>query len=244
MELNKRIHVFVMPATVLLVTAFLAGCSAQRVVVKKEAQAGSRSTRVQELPAYRIQSGDQLDIKLFFNPELNETVFVRPDGKISLQLVDDVQAAGLRPSDLDGVLTQKYSQELRKPVITVIVKSFTAQRVFVGGEVGKSGLIDLTAGMTALQAVINAGGFENTAQRDALIVIRKGPDNRPIPIRVDLEKVIDGETTEPFQLQPHDVIYVPKSWIAKANLFVKQYIADLFLYRGISMGYSLGGLGN
>ena len=117
--IDKRIHVFVMPATVLLVTAFFAGCSAQRVVVKKEAQASSRSTRVQELPAYRIQSGDQLDIKFFFNPDLNETVFVRPDGKISLQLMDDIRAAELTPSQLDGVLTRNYAQEITDPFRSV-----------------------------------------------------------------------------------------------------------------------------
>jgi len=197
-------------------------------VVKKEAQAGSRSTRVQELPAYRIQSGDQLDIKLFFNPELNETVFVRPDGKISLQLVDDVQAAGLRPSDLDGVLTQKYSQELRKPVITVIVKSFTAQRVFVGGEVENPRLINLTAGMTALQAVIEAGGFRDTAKLEEVLVIRNGWADAPIPIRANLTQPIAYDV----KLQPHDIVYVPRTWIADANLFVRQYIRDLLMFRG------------
>ncbi len=178
-----------------------------------------------------------MDIKLFFNPELNESVFVRPDGKISLQLVDDVQAAGLRPSDLDDVLTQKYSQELRKPVITVIVRSFTGQRVYVGGEVGNPGLVNLTAGMTALQAVINAGGFRETAKPDGVIVIRKGPENQPIPIRVDLEQVIYGEEIRDFQLQPYDVVYVPKTWIAKANKFVNQYIERLLLFKGASLGF-------
>ena len=73
----------------------------------------------QPLAQYIIQPGDQLDIKFFYNPELNESVTVRPDGKISLQLVDEVQAAGLEPAELDAKLTEAYSQELKKPMVTV-----------------------------------------------------------------------------------------------------------------------------
>ncbi len=237
MKWGRRIHIVVMAAAGLgVVAVLLVGCGAHRATLNKEAGAVSQYRKIQKPPEYRIQAGDQLDIKLFFNPELNETVFVRPDGKISLQLVDDVRAAGLRPSDLDDVLTQKYSQELRKPVITVIVKSFTGQRVYVGGEVGNPGLVNLTAGMTALQAVINAGGFRETAKPEGVIVIRKGADNRPIPIRVDLEQVIDGEEIRDFQLHPYDIVYVPKTWIAKANKFVNQYIERLLLFKGISVG--------
>ncbi len=237
MKWDRRIRVFGVAATVLgVVVAFLVGCGSTRAALNQDAGAGPRSSKFQKPQEYRIQAGDQLDIKLFFNPELNETVFVRPDGKISLQLVDDVQAAGLRPSDLDDVLTQKYSKELRKPVITVIVKSFTGQRVYVGGEVGNPGLVDLTVGMTALQAVINAGGFRETAKPEGVIVIRKGPENQPIPIRVDLEQVIDGEEIRDFQLHPFDIVYVPKTWIAKANKFVNQYIERLLLFKGVSVG--------
>jgi protein involved in polysaccharide export with SLBB domain len=179
-----------------------------------------------------------LDIKFFYNPELNETVVVRPDGKISLQIIDEVQAVGLTPPQLDEILTQKYSEELRKPVITVIVKSFTGQRIYVGGEVNEQGLIDLTAGMTALQAVINAGGLMETANPEAAIVIRKGPDKKPIPIRIDLKKELYGENSDGgFQLQPYDIVYVPKTAIAEVNKFVDQYIEQLFLFRGVSFGF-------
>ena len=182
--------------------------------------------------------GDQLDIKLFFNPELNETILVRPDGKISLQLIDEVQAAGLTPAQLDTELTRLYSQELKRPSVTVIVRSFTGQRVYIGGEVTTPSLIPLTAGMTPLQAVMNAGGFKETAKPAGVIVIRKGPDNRPIPLRVDLQRIIDGATTaEDLQLQPYDIVYVPKTWIAKANKFVNEYIEKLFLYRGTTLGF-------
>jgi protein involved in polysaccharide export with SLBB domain len=124
-------------------------------------------------------------------------------------------------------------------VITVIVRSFTGQRVYVGGEVNRPGLISLTAGMSALQAVISAGGLRETAKLDDAIVIRKGPDDRPIPLRVDLGKAIFGKLGEAhFQLQPYDIVYVPKTTIAKVNKFVNQYIERLFLFRGVSFGFS------
>ena len=188
---------------------------------------------------YIIQPGDQLDIKFFYNPELNDSVTVRPDGKISLQLLDEVQAAGQTPAQLDVFLTEKYAEELRKPVITVIVKSFASQRVYVGGEVNRQGFVNLAAGMSPLQAVIEAGGLKETADPGAVLLIRKGPENQPVPVRVDLNGTLDGSGTQSgIQLQALDVVYVPKTFIAEANKFVKQYIEDLLLFRGVSLGFS------
>ena len=185
---------------------------------------------------YIIHPGDQLDIKFFFNPELNELVTVRPDGQISLQLIDDVKAAGLRPSELDKEITTRYSVELQKPMVTVIVRSFTGQRVYVGGEINRPGLFDFTAGMTPLEAVLSAGGFKETANPTAAMVIRKGQDNRPVPIQVNLKEALNGG--EVGQLQPSDVVYVPKTFIAEANKFVNQYIENLLLFKGVSLGFS------
>ncbi len=188
-------------------------------------------------PEYRIFPGDQLDVKFFYNPELNDSVLVRPDGKISLQLVNEVQAAGLTPAQLSTQLTQLYAKELKQPAVTVIVRSFTAQRAYVGGEVTNPGLVNFTSGMTVLQAVINAGGFKETAQPADVILIRKGPDNRPVPLRVDLQQAIKGEgQSQDVPLEPYDVVYVPKSWIAEADKFVNQYIEQLLLYRGVTLG--------
>ncbi len=190
-------------------------------------------------PVYIIQPGDQLDIKFFYNPELSDSVTVRPDGRISLQLVDEIQAAGQTPAQLDDFLTDKYAAELRKPVITVIVKSFTSHRVYVGGEVNRQGFVDLAPGMSPLHAVIEAGGLKETADPKSVILIRKGPGNNPAPVRVDLKGTLYGSNTQgEIQLQPQDVVYVPKTFIAEANKFVKQYIEDLLLFRGVSLGFA------
>lgn len=224
-----------------LIAAFLLcwinGCTANQAGTRTDAPALAAAP--ERPPQYFIQAGDQLHIKFFYNPELNEAVTVRPDGKISLQLIDEVQAAGLTPAQLDDFLTDRYSRELKKPAITVIVGSFSSQRVYVGGEVGRQGLVELTTGMTALQAVFSAGGFKETADPEAAIIIRKGPDNQPVPVRVNLKSALSGDGSDVvFQLRPYDVVYVPKTWIAEANKFVKQYVEDLLLFRGVSFGFS------
>jgi protein involved in polysaccharide export with SLBB domain len=212
-------------------------CASQQPIAKPSPAASPAAP--QTLDRYLIQPGDQLDIKFFYNPEINESVTVRPDGKISLQLIDEVQAAGMKPSQLDDVLTKKYSKELKKPVVTVIVKSFAGQRIYVGGEVNSQGLMTLTPGMTPLQAVFNAGGLKETAKPEKAIVIRKGPGNKPVPIEMDLDDMMQGKSDSAnFFLQPDDVVYVPKTAIAKANKFVNQYIEKLFLFKGVSLGFS------
>ena len=189
---------------------------------------------------YLIQPGDQLDIKFYYNTELNDSVPVRPDGKISLQLIDDVQAAGLTPLALDAVLTKAYANELKSPEVTVIVRSFSSNAIWVGGEVSKPGLIPLSYDMSALHAVFSAGGFLESAKPEAAIVIRKGADNQPIPIPVDLLAIMKGgkSSAQDQRLLPNDIVYIPKSAIAEANKFVRQYIENLFLFKGVSLGFN------
>lgn len=223
---------------IIVATFLFSGCASRQPNVAPEAAALTASSIGKPAPYY-IQPGDQLDIKFFYNPELNESLTVRPDGKISLQLVDEVQAAGLKPLELDDELTKKYAYELKKPMITVIVKSFAGQRIYVGGEVYRQRLMTLTAGMTPLQAVFNAGGFKETAKPESTIVIRKGPGNKPVPIKMDLGDAMHGKSgSAHFLLQPDDIVYVPKSAIAKANKFVNQYIESLLLFRGVSFGFT------
>ena len=174
---------------------------------------------------YRIQVGDQLDIKFFYNPELNEEVIVRPDGHISLQLVHKVMAVGLTPEELGELLSEKYSAELKQPEITVIVRSFGAQKVYVDGEVEKPGMLPLVGFVTVLQAISQAGGLKDTARMSEVIIIRHGLENQPFAFPVNVRKVIDGtDIHQDIPLKPFDIVYVPKSPIANINVWVDQYI--------------------
>jgi protein involved in polysaccharide export with SLBB domain len=237
---KETIFVFTIFAAILLV-----GCASQSNDVKKDepklivSKGNIASIQAQKPFVYTIAPGDELDIKFFYNPELNETITVRPDGMISLQLIDEIQAAGLKPAELDEKLTDLYARELRKPVVTVIVRSFTRQRVYVGGEVNLPGLIELKTGLTALQAVFQSEGFKETAEPAETLIIRKGDNDKPIPIRIDLTALMGaGGASADVQLQPDDIVYVPKSTIANANKFIDEYIRGLFMFRGWSFGVS------
>ena len=174
---------------------------------------------------YRIQVGDELDIKFFYNPELNEKVTVRPDGRISLQLVYEVMVAGLTPWELTQLLKQKYAPELKKPEIAVIVRSFGAHKIYVDGEVNKSGMFPLIGYMTVLQAISQAGGMKDTARASEVVIIRRGEFNKPLAFQVNAQKVIDGtDMSQDIALKPFDIVYVPRSSIANVNIWVDQYI--------------------
>jgi protein involved in polysaccharide export with SLBB domain len=208
----------------------------RRIETAPETRVASEPRTVKE---YAIQPGDQLDIKFFYNPELNETALVRPDGRISLQLIDDLAVAGLTPSQVDDRLTEAYSTEVMDPSVTVILRTPNEQlqQVFVGGEVTHPGPVKFAPGMTPLQAVIQASGFLDTARPDEVILIRKGEKGQPIPYKLNLEKAIYGQTASTsFGLQPQDILYVAKSPIAELNKFVRQYIQELILYNGSSLG--------
>ena len=190
---------------------------------------------------YVLQIGDELSIKVFDRPELDETVRVRPDGKISLVLLDDVRAAGLDTRELDGELTSRYSEFFTDPRVTIIVRSFSSNQVFVGGEVGRPGAMELRGELTVLGAVLQAGGFAGTARTDSVILIRNDGNDRPLVTRIDLKSVLnDGAPDTP--LKPYDVVYVPMSRIAKVDKFVDEYMRKLIpitLTAGFT--YLLGG---
>ena len=177
-------------------------------------------------PAYTIHPGDELDVKFFYNPTLNETVKVRPDGRISLQLVQDVRAATLSPSELVTVLKNKYASYLKDPEISVIVRQFEASKVFVDGEVYKAGMVEMPGGyLTIMQAIARAQGLKDTARRDDVLLIRRNGLKRPFVYTVNLEAAMSGtDITQNIPLQPYDIVYVPKSTIANINTWVDQYI--------------------
>ncbi|HVN95519.1 MAG TPA: polysaccharide biosynthesis/export family protein [Syntrophorhabdaceae bacterium] len=175
---------------------------------------------------YVISSGDVLDIKFMHNPDLNELALpVRPDGRISLQLAPDIMAAGLTPNQLKNVLTQKYSSELKEPEIAVIVRSFAGEKIFVDGEVAFPGLVDLRGPTTVMAAIAQARGLRDTARLSNVIVIRNDANGKPMAANLDLRKVINGtDMSQNIFLMPYDIVYVPRSNIARIDKFVDEYI--------------------
>lgn len=172
---------------------------------------------------YLIQPGDNLDIRFFYNPELNEQQQVRPDGRISLQLVGEQAVAGHTPHDVETMLRSRYATELKQPEIAVIVRGFGGQRAYVDGEVGHPGMVDLTGGITALQALAQSGGAKNTADLDDVILIRR-VNGKPVAVALNLKAAIEGsDFGQDIPLRPYDVVYVPRTAIANLNQFIDQY---------------------
>ncbi len=181
-------------------------------------------------PDYRIGANDVLSIKFFYTPELNEDVSVRPDGKVSLQLVGEVQAGGHTPEEVSNELVTRYSTHLQKPAVTVIVRGFGSQRAFVGGEVKAPGMVAVDGKTDLAGAVFQAGGALDTAELSTVVLLRRGPNGREVH-RVDLSDALEGASPMPV-LRAYDVIYVPKSVIAQVGMYVELYINKIIPRNG------------
>ncbi|CAA7615241.1 polysaccharide biosynthesis/export family protein [Magnetospirillum sp. UT-4] len=202
-------------------TAVLALAACGRVVERPTTVANAPVPATQ---GYVIEPGDELDVRFFYNPELNEEVVVRPDGNISLPLVGETRAAGTTPSQLENTLRTGYSRELRQAAITVIVKGFAGQRVYVDGEVGTPQMVNIAGNLSALQAIASAGGFKDSARKGEVLVIRRSGTPQPVVIPLDLGAVLSGaDTRQDLALQPYDIVFVPKTAIAEVNQFIDQY---------------------
>ena len=175
---------------------------------------------------YRIQVGDRLAIASYYDPNLNQEVMVRPDGRISLLVMGDVDVAGITPTELDKIVTDAYGRVVDSPEITVIVKETANSGVYIGGEVRNQALQPLRGNMTAIQAITSAGGFLTTANRKQVLILRQQRDGQFQTYQMNMERVLLGEIPDVY-LQRTDVIYVPKSTIANINQFVEQYINQI-----------------
>ncbi|MGC1305035.1 MAG: polysaccharide biosynthesis/export family protein [Caulobacteraceae bacterium] len=179
-------------------------------------------------PAYRMYPGDVLDLTFPSAPELNREVTVQPDGRIALPLVAPVMAADRSTPELQALLSQAYASQLVRPEVDVMVKTASPLRVFIGGEVQKPGIFDMPGDINALQAVVMAGGFTNLAKRHDVVVIRRGEGGRPMMRLVDLrEAVFNAPGVDAVPLRRFDVIYVPRTNVGNAGIFMEQYIRDL-----------------
>jgi polysaccharide biosynthesis/export protein len=160
-------------------------------------------------PNYVIGPQDMLDISVWKEAELTRTIPVRPDGKISMPLLNDVRAAGLTPNQLAAQITMSLKRFVTDPQVTVIVTQINSQRVYILGEVTRTGAYPLLPGMTLLQALSSAGGFTQFANRKKIYMFRteNGKQNK---YPFDYKAVVDGKRTdENVVLKAGDTIVVP-----------------------------------
>jgi len=152
---------------------------------------------------------------------------VRPDGKITLEAAGEVEAAGLTTAELERVLEERSARVARDPKVFVNLDEFAEQRVYVGGEVNQPGFVRLREEMTPLQAILERGGFKDTANPENVLRLVRKADGTFASERIDLKVVIEEGSPERARLNPDDIVFVPKSGIAKANLAIQQYIRNM-----------------
>jgi polysaccharide export outer membrane protein len=160
-------------------------------------------------PSYIIGADDVLDISVWKEPDVSRSVPVRPDGKISLPLVSDVQAAGLTPSQLAADLTTRLKKFLNDPQVTVIVTAINSRRIYIVGEVARPGAFPLLPNMTVLQALADAGGFTTFANTKKIHILRM-INGKQTEFPFEYREVLEGnKTSENITLLPGDEIVVP-----------------------------------
>jgi protein involved in polysaccharide export with SLBB domain len=194
-------------------------------------------------PPYRLYPGDVLTVETPAAPELNRTVTVQPDGRISLPLLEPVMVADRSVFDAETMISQAYASQLLRPQVNIDVKAPSPLKVFVGGEVDKPGVYDMPGDINALQAVIMAGGFKTSSKRSEVVIIRRGVDGRPMLRTVNLiTGITDPARTSLVPLRRFDIVYVPRTGISEVGLFVQQYLRDTLPVQ-VGFSYAAGGNG-
>jgi polysaccharide biosynthesis/export protein len=172
---------------------------------------GSREVRntPSDDPSYLIGPEDVLNISVWKEPDITRTVLVRPDGKISLPLLSDVQAAGLTPGQLAGSVTTGLRKYLADPQVTVVVTQINSQRIYILGEVNRPGGYPLFPGTTFLQALSSAGGFTQFADLKKIYLLRT-ENGRQMKFLFNYKNVVHGRALhENIVLKTGDTIVVP-----------------------------------
>jgi polysaccharide export outer membrane protein len=157
---------------------------------------------------YRLGSGDKLRIEVYKDEQLSQSVQIRPDGKITLPLIGDMEATGRTPLELRDSITASLKEYMTNPVVTVIVVEAVAAQVFVMGEVSKAGPIPLNGPTTVLQALAMAGGFKEFANTKAVKILRPLPNGSLQTLRFNYKDAISGDE-KPLFLRAGDTIVVP-----------------------------------
>jgi polysaccharide export outer membrane protein len=216
MDMRKRLYL----SAVISLILFSASARAQgpvqnnitadaKVLASHSSSSSQPPKPATENPDYSIAPDDVLIIDVWKEPEISRTVPVRRDGKISLPLLNDVQAAGLTPTQLSLEIVEKLRATVVHPQVTVIVSQMSSLRIYILGQVNRGGAYPLVPGMTAMQALSIAGGLTPFAKRKKIHIMRtENGETKMLPI--NYQEVVKGrQPQQNIQLKPGDTIVVP-----------------------------------
>ncbi len=196
---------------------FLAGAAA----AIGQQQTAPRLTTVTE-ERYRLQPGDVFEVQYRYSPEFNQTVTVQPDGYVSLELGGDLKVAGLTISQAHELILKKAAARLQDPIANIVLKEFQKPYFVIAGEVSLPGRIEMRERVTALQAIMLAGGMKEGARSSQVVVFRRiNTDTAEVKL-LNLKSIRrTADLENDLTLQPGDMVFVPRDKISKIERFMK-----------------------
>ena len=175
---------------------------------------------------YRLAPGDVISVEFTFHPEENVRAPIRNDGRFTLPITGEFMAAGYTPEDLRHLIVDKASVKLKKPVVNVVVVEMAEHRVFVTGQVARPGFALYKPGMTAMQAIVERGGFVDDAKTDEIVHIHR-VNGQVMNSKLDLQAIYETGGNDTTELSPNDILVVPRTWVGDADVFVDQWVRGL-----------------
>lgn len=175
---------------------------------------------------YRLAPGDVISVEFTFHPEENIRAPIRNDGRFTLPITGEFMAAGYTPEDLRRLITDKASVKLKKPVVNVVIVEMAEHRVFVTGQVARPGFALYKPGMTAMQAIVERGGFVDDAKTDEIVHIHR-VNGQVMNGKLDLRTIYETGGNDTTELSPNDILVVPRTWVGDADVFVDQWVRGL-----------------
>lgn len=196
---------------------FLAGAT----VASAQQPSAPRLTTVTE-ERYRLQPGDVFEVQFRYSPEFNQTVTVQPDGFVSLEISGDLKVAGFTIEQARQAILKKASARLQDPVAAIVLKEFQKPYFVIAGEVNVPGKIEMRERVTALQAIMLAGGMKEAAKSSQVVVFRRiNSDTAEVKL-LNLKSIRrTADLENDLTLQPGDMVYVPRDKISKIERFIK-----------------------
>lgn len=177
--------------------------------------------------SYRLQVGDSITVHYFSFPDLDETTTIGPDGHVSLRLISDFPIAGMTLAEASKETSDRYEKVLRHPGISIEIKTYALQQVYVAGEVNSPGVIRSTVPLTAAGAIAQAGGVKlATARSHGALLLRRKPDGTIVYYKLRFHGDLPGGEGDPI-LRTNDLVYVPRTAIASVADFVQGNIARI-----------------
>lgn len=182
--------------------------------------------------AYRMQSGDSVEVQFRFTPEFNAKALVQPDGQISIPIAGAVRIGGMTVAEARAAIAAKAGERLREPEVVLLLTDFVKPTFTVAGEVAKPGRYDLRGGMTAVDAIAISGGFKESSKHSQVLLVRRFNDEFADVRVVDFKRIMrmDG-IREDVRVQNGDLLIVPQNFVSK----LERYIRWGTLYAGLGV---------